>query len=169
MQNGSSANLARTLAASAVDPFALSISDEIEAWIRQQDEAAHALWRGAGALLQEVCGPCRRQREDAERCHDRGRLRHRFGWHRHPSDAGRSAQEAPDRQSGGSGPWPRLDHLQQERHPFRPGKTDGDLRRAPRDARRHHPRLRHRGIQGYRRPDHRGSRRACEARRRRQC
>ena len=44
------------------------------------------------------------------------RPRYRLRRHRHASDAGRSAAEAPDRQGGGSGARPRPHHLQQERH-----------------------------------------------------
>ena len=82
-----------------------------------------------------------RERQGAGRDAEIARLRHRLGRHRHASDAGRSAPEAPDRQGGRSRARPRPHHLQQERHPVRPGKADrsppasGSARpRAPRAA-----------------------------------
>ena len=63
-----------------------------------------------------------------------GRLRHRLRRHRHPSDAGRSAAEGPDRQGGGGGARPRPHHLQQERHSVRSGKADGHLGHPARHA-----------------------------------
>ena len=75
---------------------------------------------------------------------DRWRLRPRLGRHRHPSDAGRPAQEGRDRQGRGSVPGPRLHHLQQERHSVRPGALHHHLRHSPGHAGRNDARLRRR-------------------------
>ncbi len=97
------------------------------------------------------------------------RSRYRLRRHRYASDAGRSAQEAPDRQGGRDRAGPRPHHLQQERHPVRSGKADGDIGRPARHAGRHHARLRHRRIPPGRRSDRRSARcaGAPECRRRR--
>ena len=96
------------------------------------------------------------------------RPRYRFRRHRHASDAGRSAAEAPDRQGRRTGARPRAHHLQQERHPVRSGKADGHVGHPARHAGRHHARLRRRGVQAGRRDDRRSARRAvAEGRRRR--
>ena len=95
----------------------------------------------------------------------RWRLRSRLRRHRHPSDAGRPAQEGRDRQGRRTGAGPRLHHLQQERHSLRSGPLHHHQRHPPRHARRHHARLRHGRIPRSRRADHRSAGRACEERR----
>ena len=100
-----------------------------------------------------------RERQGARRDARRGRPRHRLRRHRHPPDAGRSASEEPDRQGVGGSARPRQHHLQQERRSLRSGKADGDLRRPPRHAGRHDPRLRHAGVPRDRPADRRGARR----------
>ena len=75
------------------------------------------------------------------------RPRYRLRRHRHAPHAGRSAQEAPDRQGGGGRARARPHHLQQERHSVRSGKADRHVRRAARHAGRHDARLWHRRVQ----------------------
>jgi glycine hydroxymethyltransferase len=76
--------------------------------------------------------------------------------HRHASDAGRSAAQAPHRQGGGSRARPRTHHLQQERHSLRSGKAVRHLRHSARNAGGYDARLWREGIPD-RRPDDRGS------------
>ena len=87
-------------------------------------------------------------------------LGYRFGRHRQPSDAGRPQAEERDRQARGGSARPRQYHLQQERHPVRPGKALRHVGRAARNAGRHHARLRQGRIPRDRQSDRRGSRRA---------
>ena len=82
-----------------------------------------------------------------------GRLRR----HRQPPDAGRSAPEERHRQAGRAGAGARLHHLQQERHPVRPGKAVRHLGRAPRHAGRHDARLRRGRVPRDRQADRRGA------------
>ena len=99
-----------------------------------------------------------RERQGACRNAEVVRPRYRFRRHRHAPDAGRSAQEAPDRQGRRSGARARPHHLQQERHSVRSGKADCHVGHAARHAGRHHARLRHRRIPAGRRDDRRGAR-----------
>ncbi len=87
--------------------------------------------------------------------------------HRYPSDAGRPAAETADRQGRRVGARPRSHHLQQEWHPLRSGKADGDLRRAAWHAGLHHARFWHRRIPSGRRHNCRGARRVIAEGRRR--
>ncbi len=64
-----------------------------------------------------------------------------------------------DRQGCGNSARTRLDHLQQERHPVRPGEAHHHLGRAPWQPGLHHARFRHRRIPAGRRPYRRGARR----------
>jgi hypothetical protein len=63
--------------------------------------------------------------------------------------------KGPDRQHRREEPGARRDHLQQERHPERSGKADGDQRRPSGHARRHDARLRRGGIPRGRQIDRR--------------
>ena len=58
------------------------------------------------------------------------------------SDAGRFAAAERDRPRRRDQPRARRHHVQQERHPFRPAKADGDLRDSPRLAGGDDPRVR---------------------------
>ena len=96
-------------------------------------------------------GQCRRSGRDPAA----SRRRHRFGRHRHPSDAGRSASQEADRQGRRSQSGAGRHHLQQERHSVRPGKAHGDLGHASGLAGGHHPRLRQGRVRAGRQSDRR--------------
>ena len=114
--------------------------------------------RGAAAFLQTLREERRGKCQGACRNAESPRPRYRLRRHRHAPHAGRPAQEAPDRKGGGSRARPRPHHLQQERHPVRPGKADGHVRGAARHAGRHHARLWHRRVPANRRHDRRSAR-----------
>ncbi|CAA9238599.1 MAG: Serine hydroxymethyltransferase, partial [uncultured Acetobacteraceae bacterium] len=86
---------------------------------------------------------------------------------RQPPRAGGPAAEAPDRQGGRGRDEPRPPHLQQERHPLRPGEAVRHFGRPPRHAGRHHARLRRSGVPRGRAADRRGAGRAGPRERRR--
>ena len=71
-----------------------------------------------------------------------GRPRHRLRRHRLPHGPRRPAPEGREGPRRRAGARARRPHLQQERHPLRPGEAVRHLRRPPRHLRRHHPRLR---------------------------
>ena len=128
---------------------------------------AVALRRGAAAGVQGLRQERRRERQGAGREPEVQGSRYRLRAAPTPSDAGRSAAEAPDRQGGRDRARPRPHHLQQERHPVRSREADGDLGRAARHAGRHDTRLRRRRIPPDRRHDRRSARRALAEGRRR--
>ena len=93
---------------------------------------------------QQVVEERRRPRRDA----DRARPAHRQRPHREPRDAGRPAPEGPDRQGSRGRAAAGAHDLQQERHPERPAKADGDERHPPRHAGDDDARLRRRARRG---------------------
>jgi glycine hydroxymethyltransferase len=92
--------------------------------------------------FKDLCEERRRQRQGAGRNAEGERPRHRFGRHRQPPDAGRSAAEERSPASARSRARPRQHHLQQERHPLRSREALRHLGRAARHAGRHDARLR---------------------------
>ena len=114
--------------------------------------------RGAAAVVQALREERRGERQGAGRNAEGPRPRYRLRRHRHASHAGRSAQEAPDRQGGRGRARPRPHHLQQERHSVRSGKAHRHVGRAARHAGRHDARLRHRRVPPDRRADRRSAR-----------
>ncbi len=113
--------------------------------------------RGAAPELSHLCPQRRGKRQGAGRNAQVARSRYRIGRHRHAFDAGRSAAEGAQRQSGRRGARPRPHHLQQKWHPVRSAKTNRNVGRAARHAGLHHARLRHRGIPPGRRDDRRSA------------
>ena len=95
---------------------------------------AVAFQEALASVVQDLPAAGREERGRARRDADRARPAHRQRPHRKPRDAGRPAAQGNHRQGRRDGAAVGAHDVQQERHPERSAKADGDERHPPRHA-----------------------------------